>query len=204
MFLVCFTQLTDLIDIKSLIWIHFEHSNNKRAQHLAVSLWWWWKTTFGYPLKELIQVEIFLVARSKRTSKCTKFIPNAPHAPNIWFPIVTFALQDFGAHVERCSNSWKSLECLRAQLSTQSKISNFKITFIINEDVCRFKVTMHNPFLVHVLQCACYLVNVFPYLLLWKWNLVFLRTFHYKLEIAFLGPFHSNKKLVKLIINKPV
>jgi hypothetical protein len=39
-FLVCFTQLADLVDVKSLVWVYLQHANHQGAKLLAVSLWW--------------------------------------------------------------------------------------------------------------------------------------------------------------------
>lgn len=56
MFFVGLTQLANLIDIKSLIWIYFEHAYNQASEFLAVSFRRRRKVTFRDSLKKLIEV----------------------------------------------------------------------------------------------------------------------------------------------------
>ena len=46
MLLICLAKLTDLIDVKSLVRVNFQHTNNQTSKFLTVSLRWWWKVSF--------------------------------------------------------------------------------------------------------------------------------------------------------------
>jgi len=117
---VCFTQLANLVDIKPLVRVNFEHTYNQTSQFLTVFLGRRWKITFRYPLKQLVQIEVFFVRGSEWTSECTEFIRNAAHAPNIRLPVISFALEYLRTHIQWCSNSWKGFKSLRTQLTTQT------------------------------------------------------------------------------------
>lgn len=62
---------------------------------------------------------------------------------------------------------------------------------------------MHDSLAVHVLECACDLVNVSPHLLLWKADFILLSSLHNHLEVAFLGPLDGNEQLVQLVVDEP-
>ena len=56
MFLISFTQLTYLVNVKSLVRINFQHPYHQTSQFLTVSLWRGWEITFGYPLEKLVKI----------------------------------------------------------------------------------------------------------------------------------------------------
>jgi hypothetical protein len=85
-------------------------------------------------------------------------------------------LEYLRTHVKGCSNARKCLKRLRTQLPREPKVSNFKITCCVDEYVCRFQISVHDSLLMHVLECARYLMNILPYFLLWKAH-IFLYSF---------------------------
>lgn len=47
-------------------------------------------------------------------------------------------------------------------------------------------------------------MDVAPYLLLWKVDILFLCPLHDELEIALFSPLDSNEELVELVVDEPV
>lgn len=69
-FLVGVAQLADLVDVKTLVWVDFEHADYEAAQLLAVLLAQWREISLRYTLKQLVQIQILFVRRPERTSEC--------------------------------------------------------------------------------------------------------------------------------------
>lgn len=63
---------------------------------------------------------------------------------------------------------------------------------------------MHDAFLMHVLECTCYLVNILPYFLFRKAHILLDCFFHDDLQVSFLRPLDRDKKLVQFVVDKPV
>mmetsp|Transcript_35597 Transcript_35597/g.54422 ORF Transcript_35597/g.54422 Transcript_35597/m.54422 type:complete len:261 (+) Transcript_35597:1538-2320(+) len=170
--LVCFAQLAHLVDVESLVRVYFQHPHHQTPQLLAVPFRRRRKAALRYTLEELVEVQVLLVRRSERAPEGTQLVSDASHAPDIRFPIVALALENFGAHVEGCTHSRESLNGLGAELATESEIPDLEVAVVVDEDVCRLEVAMHDSLAMHVLEGARNLVNVFPDLLLLESDLL--------------------------------
>ena len=75
---------------------------------------------------------------------------------------------------------------------------------LVNEYVCRLKITMHYTFLVHVLQSTSYLMYVFPDLFLGERD-VFLDSFlDDQLQVSLFSPLDRDEEFIQLIIYEPI
>lgn len=92
---------------------------------------------------------------------------------------------------------------MRAELPTETQISDLEVAVVVNEDVCRLKVTVHNALLVHVLKGASDLVDVLDDLALREEDLVSNCLLDDQLEVALLGPLDCNEELIELAVNEP-
>jgi len=55
--------------------------------------------SLGDALEKVIERKVLFIILPERTSKHADFIGNAPHAPHITLPVITFALEDLRTHV---------------------------------------------------------------------------------------------------------
>ena len=202
-FLVRLAQLADLTNVESLIRVQFKHAHHDAAKLRRVLFAQWRGLAFRYPLKQLVERQILFVTLSKRTSKLANLISDAAERPDIGLPVVAFALEDLGTHVERGSDARKRLESLTAKLPGQTQISHFQSAVIIDKDVRRLQISVHDSFLVHVLQRSCYLVNVFNDSLLLKVYFILHGLLDDQLKVALFGPFNGNEKFVELAVDEP-
>ena len=62
---------------------------------------------------------------------------------------------------------------------------------------------MHDSFLMHMLQCARYLMYVFDDAFLLKIDLILHGLLDDKLKVSFLCPFDCNEKFIQFIVNEP-
>lgn len=191
--LVGLAEQAHLVDVEALVGVDLEHADDQTPELLAVLVRERRKLAFGNPLEQLVQVQVFFVRGPEGRPERAEFIGDAAHAPHVRLPVVAFALEHLGAHVERRSDSGESLEGLGAELSAEPQVSNFEVAVVVDEDVGGLEIPVHDAFAVHVLQGTRDLVNVGPDLLLLKLHFVFLGSLEHQLKISLLGPLYGNK-----------
>lgn len=94
-------------------------------------------------------------------------IESHPNRPNISLTIVRLMIQNLRSHIQRRSKNSLSSLILRSQQFGKSEISQLNNSIML-QNVCQFKISVHNLTLDQRLECMQYLYKVLKCLLLGK------------------------------------
>jgi hypothetical protein len=75
---------------------------------------------------------------------------------------------------------------------------------LVDENIGRLQISVHDSLQVHVLEGACYLATVLPDLLFREAHILLNSFLDNEFKISLLGPLDGNEELIELVVDEPV